>query len=435
MFREERSKVMNLDMLSRVSDILQRVGGMEQISRLMVIVYGALCIFGVLNCILGYRILRFWMMIFGFLIGAGAGFGVTYMSGVQDKTMIVGAMAGLGIVLAIVSFLIYRAGIFVLGFGIGISLSIYLVHPTSSFSFFLCILVGVGLGVLAMRYAKGVIIIGTSVLGGVLAGISLAQILGLEQFPYGVLMAVGIAALGMLIQFAINRDRYEEDDEDDEDDEPDRNVKKNRKKDPGISDREEPSDRRRRGDREDRRDSCDRNSADRESRRPRRAADREDRYSERRKNNGGRSSGNNSRNSNSRNNNRNTGSRNSSSDRRNRRSSSDRERSDRGYSSGSGRNQNRSSGGRNGSGKSRYEDPDDYERYDSHDMTGQEEPENTYEDFEKDQQRKRRLDIENMADYYEEKETPVSKNPAHDPKNYDSKDYDPEDYDEWEDEH
>ena len=164
---------MNMDMLSRVSDILQRTGGMEQISQLMVMVYGAVCIFGLLNCILGYRILRFWMMIFGFLIGAGAGFGFTYLSGVQDKMVIIGAMAGLGIVLAIVSFLIYRAGIFVLGFGIGISLSIYLVHPTSSFSFFLCILIGVGLGVLAMRYAKGVIIIGTSVLGGVLAGFSI----------------------------------------------------------------------------------------------------------------------------------------------------------------------------------------------------------------------------------------------------------------------
>ena len=183
---------MNMDVLSRVFDIVQRAGGMEQISQLMVIVYGALCIFGILNCILGYRILRFWMMIFGFLIGAGAGFAVTYMSGVQDKMVIIGAMAGLGIVLAIVSFLVYRAGIFVLGFGIGISLSIYLVHPTSSFSFFLCILVGVGLGVLAMRYAKGVIIIGTSVLGGILAGLSIAKIAGLAQFPYGVGMAAGI---------------------------------------------------------------------------------------------------------------------------------------------------------------------------------------------------------------------------------------------------
>ena len=196
---------MDMDMLSRVFDILQRAGEMERIGQIMTIVYGVICVFGILNCLLGYRILRFWMMIFGFLIGAGAGFGVTYLSGVEDKMMIVGAMAGLGIVLAIVSFLVYRAGIFVLGFGIGISLSIYLVHPTSSFSFFLCILVGVGLGILAMRYAKGVIIIGTSILGGVLAGVSIAKIGGLEQFPYGIGMAVGIALLGMLIQFATNR--------------------------------------------------------------------------------------------------------------------------------------------------------------------------------------------------------------------------------------
>lgn len=209
---------MNMDMLSRGFDILQRAGGMEQISQLMVIVYGVLCVFGLLNCILGYRILRFWMMIFGFIIGAGAGFGVTYMSGVQDKMVIVGAMAGLGIVLAVVSFLIYRAGIFVLGFGIGITLSIYLIHPTSSFSFFLCILIGVGLGVLAMRYAKGVIIVGTSILGGVLAGLSIAKIAGLAQFPYGVGMAAGIVILGMLIQFAINKDRYDEDDDEEEDD-------------------------------------------------------------------------------------------------------------------------------------------------------------------------------------------------------------------------
>ncbi len=230
---------MNLDMLSRVFDILQRVGGMEQIGRFMMVAYGVVCVFGILNCFLGYRILRFWMMIFGFIIGAGAGFGVIYLSGVRDKMVIAGAMAGLGIVLAVVSFLIYRAGIFVLGFGIGISLSIYLVHPTSSFTFFLCLLVGVGLGALAMRYAKGVIIIGTSVFGGVLAGFSLAKIGGLAQLPYGAGLALGITLLGILIQFAINRDRYEDDEEEEEAEEADDRIKEDERKrrSPGDPDR------------------------------------------------------------------------------------------------------------------------------------------------------------------------------------------------------
>ncbi len=104
---------MNMDMLSRVFDMTTEgrrngTGRPADGDR----VWCALC-FWLLNCILGYRILRFWMMIFGFLIGAGAGFAATYMSGVQDKMVIAGAMAGLGIVLAVVSFLIYRAGIFV----------------------------------------------------------------------------------------------------------------------------------------------------------------------------------------------------------------------------------------------------------------------------------------------------------------------------------
>ena len=347
---------MNMDMLSRGFDILQRAGGMEQISQLMVIVYGVLCVFGLLNCILGYRILRFWMMIFGFIIGAGAGFGVTYMSGVQDKMVIAGAMAGLGIVLAVVSFLIYRAGIFVLGFGIGITLSIYLVHPTSSFSFFLCILIGVGLGVLAMRYAKGVIIVGTSILGGVLAGLSIAKIAGLAQFPYGVGMAAGIAILGMLIQFAINKDRYDEEDDEEEDDDDGTLPEETRKpagRDRRGNSREYTSDR----NRDDHRYTYEnRANDDRESRgerRSRRPSDREGRNSDRR-------------------------------GRRYSQSSSTRERRNAGTGS-----------------RSRYADPEDHEDYDRFDES---ENRDSYEDFEKLQQKRRRMDIENMADFDEQEE-------------------------------
>lgn len=425
---------MNMDMLSRVFGILQRAGGMEQISQLMVIVYGVLCVFGLLNCILGYRILRFWMMIFGFIIGAGAGFAVTYMSGVQDKMVIAGAMAGLGIVLAVVSFLIYRAGIFVLGFGIGISLSIYLVHPTSSFSFFLCILIGVGLGVLAMRYAKGVIIIGTSLLGGVLAGFSIAKIAELAQFPYGVGMAAGIVILGMLIQFAINKDRYEEEEEAlAEEPETKRSGRKNR----GRSDREYPSDhdqdnrKKISGNREtDERDS-------RNGRRSRKSPEREERYYDRKERDSAdrrKRSGNEKNSSDNRKNARSssaerrstsgTSGRNRSSG-RNSRSYSSEDRSGRRYS------RNSSSGERRNSGtgsSSRYDDPTDHGDYEENDRYDDLENRDTYEDFEKQQQRRRRMDIENMADYDEQEEYGRRRD---DPDLLNDLDLD--DLDEWED--
>ncbi len=449
---------MNMDILSRAFNILQRAGGMEQIGQFMTIVYGVICVFGILNCLLGYRILRFWMMIFGFLIGAGAGFGVTYLSGVEDKMMIAGAMAGLGIVLAIVSFLVYRAGIFVLGFGIGISLSIYLVHPTSSFSFFLCILVGVGLGILAMRYAKGVIIIGTSILGGVLAGFSIAKIGGLEQFPYGIGMAVGIALLGMLIQFAINKDHYDDDDEEDEDDdEPEEEVRRSRKKKNSVQDRDTvseyngvnrrktPSDRYSddkddTGVREDNRSRRRTGDSGRRNLRSGEESGRSERYSDRRNSSGSRSD--------SRRNGRNTGNldRNGSSDDRRRTSaagSSGRNRNGRKSSSEGGRraqsrsssensyNQNRRN--TRSAGRSYYDDGDDYDADREHFDPDYQETSDTYGDFEKKQQWKRQLDIENMADFEEDEfeqlrdheDSKISRDLL--------KDLDPDDYDEWED--
>jgi hypothetical protein len=43
-----------------------------------------------------------------------------------------------------------------------------------------------------------------------MAGVCLAKIGGLAEFPYGIGMSVGIAALGILLQFAINKPAYEE---------------------------------------------------------------------------------------------------------------------------------------------------------------------------------------------------------------------------------
>ncbi len=94
-----------------------------------------------------------------------------------------------------------------------------LLHPTTSFIFFVYAS-GCGSGVLALRYSRPVIIVGTGLFGGILAGVSLAKLLGLSQFPYGIGMSLGLAVLGMAIQFLINPSDYDEDDdEEDGDDE------------------------------------------------------------------------------------------------------------------------------------------------------------------------------------------------------------------------
>ena len=64
-----------------------------------------------------------------------------------------------------------------------------------------------------MKYCREVLIVATSLIGGIMAGVSLAQLGNLADIPYGLGMSVGFAVLGMLIQFAINKPVSDEENE------------------------------------------------------------------------------------------------------------------------------------------------------------------------------------------------------------------------------
>ena len=206
------------DVLQQLMNMIETTRTVPSFSSISMIGFAVLLVFGAINCILGYRLLRFWMMLCGFIIGAGIGFGAAFSTGVTEKYMYAAFMVGAGVLLAVIVFMSYKIGIFILGAGIGIGLGIYVFHPTTSLVFFFCLLLGVGLGVLAMKWVREVLIIGTSLLGGVMAGFSAAKLGGLSDIPYGAGLSLGFALLGMLIQFATNRRRETDDDEYDEED-------------------------------------------------------------------------------------------------------------------------------------------------------------------------------------------------------------------------
>lgn len=236
-----------LDFLLRLMDIIERVRTASSVSDIAMVGFGVLLVFGFINCILGYRLLRFWMMIFGFIIGAGLGLGAAFTMGGGERFTLIAAAVGVGVVLAVIAFLSYKVGIFVLGAGLGLGVGVYVLHPTTSLMFFLCILLGVLLGSLAMKWAREVIIVGTSILGGAMAGVSLAKLGGLPDIPYGIVLSIAFALLGMLIQFATNRrrtDDYEED-ETAEEKEPPRRPRSSAAVPPAEKRRTEPERRRR----------------------------------------------------------------------------------------------------------------------------------------------------------------------------------------------
>ena len=219
------------DMFGSIVNIMGNLLDSDLVNRFMMAIFSVILVFGILNCILGYRLLRFWMMVGGFLVGGGLALIIVRTMGTQEKSMMMIAALVTGIIFAVIAFLIYKAGVFILAAGIGWALSIYFLHPTSSASFFACILIGVALGSMAVKYCREVLIVSTSLIGGVMAGVSLAKLGDLADFPYGLGMSVGFAIIGMLIQFAINKPASdnEEDLDDEEDSEQERSENQDRK--------------------------------------------------------------------------------------------------------------------------------------------------------------------------------------------------------------
>ena len=73
------------DILKNIINIAARIHDMQADGTLAMVFFSIVLVFGAVNCILGYRLLRFWMMIFGFLMGAGAGLFGVYEAGISSK--------------------------------------------------------------------------------------------------------------------------------------------------------------------------------------------------------------------------------------------------------------------------------------------------------------------------------------------------------------
>ena len=56
----------------------------DLVNRFMMVIFAVILVFGVLNCILGYRLLRFWMMLGGFLVGGGLALVVVHTMGTGE---------------------------------------------------------------------------------------------------------------------------------------------------------------------------------------------------------------------------------------------------------------------------------------------------------------------------------------------------------------
>ena len=75
------------DMFGSIVNIMGNLLDSDLVNRFMMAIFAVILVFGILNCILGYRLLRFWMMVGGFLVGGGLALIIVRTMGTQEKSM------------------------------------------------------------------------------------------------------------------------------------------------------------------------------------------------------------------------------------------------------------------------------------------------------------------------------------------------------------
>ena len=164
-------------------------------------------IFGALNCFFGYKLLKVWMAVCGFIIGATGGFLIAARF-LTERNIVFGITAAAGIVGSVLAYQIYLVGVFFLGWMMSVAAVIAFVRslPIGDKEKLVVIAAGVLLGlivgVLIVKFARPSIILVTGISGGISTATAAFSFLKLEQ-PVLVVTGAGIllAIVGIMVQF------------------------------------------------------------------------------------------------------------------------------------------------------------------------------------------------------------------------------------------
>ena len=174
----------------------------QVVSENMMIALIVTTVIGIFLSMFGLKLIRLWSALLGLVAGAGIGFAVTELAGLEPM-IVVGATIGGGIVLAFLAGFFYRFGIFLLTLLTGTYIAILFVNPQDWIFLGVCLAIGLVIALLALKFVEPIMIVVTSILGGVLAGDAIATLAELDNpiFRYGIMVLVAI--VGGIIQFTL----------------------------------------------------------------------------------------------------------------------------------------------------------------------------------------------------------------------------------------
>ena len=174
----------------------------QVVSENMMIALIITTVIGIFLSMFGLKLIRLWSALLGLVAGAGIGFAVTELAGLEPMIVVGSTIVG-GIVLAFLAGFFYRFGIFLLALLTGTYIAILFVNPQDWIFLGVCLAIGLVIALLALKFVEPIMIVVTSILGGVLAGDAIATLAEFDNpiFRYGIMVLVAI--VGGIIQFTL----------------------------------------------------------------------------------------------------------------------------------------------------------------------------------------------------------------------------------------
>ncbi|MBQ9156473.1 MAG: DUF4203 domain-containing protein [Eubacterium sp.] len=167
-------------------------------------------ILALLLCFFGYKFARIFMSITGFLAGAVIGLTVSYKFFDLTGPLVILCTLAAGIIIALLSFHIYMAGLFILCFILAFMAAASLLPFTGDIQFFLATLTGFIIGSLSLKFIRPVMILSSALVGAATAAGLIAAISGRMGFMTlsrvsDALITLVLCILGIIVQFLTTR--------------------------------------------------------------------------------------------------------------------------------------------------------------------------------------------------------------------------------------
>lgn len=137
-------------------------------------------VIGLLIGFFGLKLARVWAAFVGFLLGTAAGGGIVHVTGLSGMIS-VGVLLGTAVLFAILACIFYKIGIFFFVIFVVTGLSVFITQTTSLPVLGISLVLGIVAAIISVKLFDPIVIIVTSISGGVAVGDSIVQMTGMNN--------------------------------------------------------------------------------------------------------------------------------------------------------------------------------------------------------------------------------------------------------------